>query len=112
MLTEHGVKSNARVKPTSGVLMGQLRAGRRKKTVQCRMCRKAFSTMVERRKHEAGCAGKRDNKVGLVGGSRDGSMPPVEEMGEEEHLEEDDMVNEEAEFIIDENVEETSVGEF
>ncbi|XP_065082216.1 zinc finger protein 37-like [Ochlerotatus camptorhynchus] len=115
MLTEHGVKSNARVKPTSGVLMGQLRAGRRKKTVQCRMCRKVCPTMVERRKHEAGCAEKRD-KVGLVEGSSDGSMPPIEEMGEEEHLEqeeeeEEEMVDEEPDFIIDEDVEEP-VGEF
>ncbi|XP_001653713.2 zinc finger protein 184 [Aedes aegypti] len=119
MLSEHGVKTNARVKPASGMLVGHVRATRRKGPPHCRMCGKECSTLVQRRKHEANCcAGKRVPLV-KISGDRTSRVQQqmVEEMGEEEHLIEDeehledDMVDEELQFVIDEDMDDAAVAE-
>ncbi|XP_058833792.1 zinc finger protein 616-like [Topomyia yanbarensis] len=113
MLMEHGIKSNARVKPKRGLLIGQLRADRRQRTVQCRKCSQSFSSVTERKGHD--CIGTRLNiySGNVLTGPEEcvDSNEPMQmcEMGEEEHLEEvyDNVeINNETEYIISEVMEE------
>ncbi|XP_055607668.1 zinc finger protein 718-like [Uranotaenia lowii] len=82
MLTAHGVRCNVRVKPKDGVLVGQLKRAypsSKRPVKRCGQCGKSFRTAVAWRKH--------------VGSG--GSCTGAGEMGEEEHLENmDDMENE------------------
>ncbi|XP_055624633.1 zinc finger protein 253-like [Toxorhynchites rutilus septentrionalis] len=54
MLVKHGVKTNVRVKPPPGVLLGQLR-GARKRLEQCRKCDIAFPSRALKLQHMAIC---------------------------------------------------------
>ncbi|KXJ80012.1 hypothetical protein RP20_CCG027166 [Aedes albopictus] len=116
MLSEHGEKTNARVKPASGMLVGQLRATRRSGPPRCRMCGRECSTLIQRRKHEAKC-GLLKQRSALLGQVRNdkqsGESQEIEgEMGEEEHLIEDEEEHledemddeEETQFVIDEDI--------
>ncbi|XP_058459144.1 zinc finger protein 62-like [Malaya genurostris] len=108
VLMEHGIKSNARVRPKRGLLIGQLRADRRLREVRCRKCDRNFVSMLERKRHV--CVGN----ISSIGSAEipatseemvnsDGAMF-VSEMGEEEHLEDVDD-NLEIEYIISEETE-------
>ncbi|XP_062542155.1 zinc finger protein draculin-like [Armigeres subalbatus] len=56
MLTKHGLKTNFRVKPIPGVLVGQLRRTR-KRLLQCRKCDIAFTTKAQKVQHMIECNG-------------------------------------------------------
>ncbi|XP_062542175.1 zinc finger and SCAN domain-containing protein 2-like [Armigeres subalbatus] len=107
MLSEHGTKMNARVKPASGMLVGNLRAHRRRNMPpSCRMCGKECTSLMERRKHEAKCGvRKRVPSTKVSNDKPEAGQEPGDEMGEEEHLIEDETV----EFIIDEDAETTGI---
>lgn len=107
MLSEHGIKTNARVRPPSGKLMGNLRAHRRRNVSPlCRMCGKECSSLMDRRKHETICgSGKRGSLLKVSSEKTMVDQESGDEMGEEEHLIEDEMV----EFIIDEDADKGGV---
>ncbi|XP_062704992.1 zinc finger protein 431 [Aedes albopictus] len=54
MLVKHGLKTNARVKPVPGMLLGQLR-GARKRLEQCRKCDIAFPSRALKLQHMMEC---------------------------------------------------------
>ncbi|XP_029725433.2 zinc finger protein 62 homolog [Aedes albopictus] len=54
MWSKHGMKTNFRVKPIPGVLMGQLRKTR-KRLIQCRKCDIAFPTKALKMQHMMEC---------------------------------------------------------
>ncbi|XP_065082095.1 zinc finger protein 62 homolog [Ochlerotatus camptorhynchus] len=54
MWTKHGLRTNDRVKPIPGVLLGQLR-GARKRLEQCRKCDIAFPSRALKLQHMAEC---------------------------------------------------------
>ncbi|XP_055606519.1 zinc finger protein 19-like [Uranotaenia lowii] len=56
MATKHGLKTNDRVKPIPGVLLGQMR-GARKRLEQCRKCDIAFPSRALKLQHLAVCNG-------------------------------------------------------
>ncbi|XP_055624517.1 PR domain zinc finger protein 5-like isoform X2 [Toxorhynchites rutilus septentrionalis] len=108
MLMSHGIKSNARVKPKSGLLVGQQRAGRRH-IIRCRVCKVTFGSMAEKKQHIASCGKTIDVLLPNLA-----KVEPMQ-LGEnvvEEHLEEGqdcedmDMGGEEVEYVISEEVEE------
>ncbi|XP_058461737.1 zinc finger protein 317-like [Malaya genurostris] len=55
MMVKHGMKTNARVKPIPGMLLGQLR-GARKRLEQCRKCDIAFPSKALKLEHLAICS--------------------------------------------------------
>uniref|UniRef100_A0A1Q3EYW1 Putative c2h2-type zn-finger protein n=1 Tax=Culex tarsalis TaxID=7177 RepID=A0A1Q3EYW1_CULTA len=54
MMVKHNLKTNARVKPVPGILLGELR-GARKRLEQCRKCDIAFPTRALKLQHLAVC---------------------------------------------------------
>ncbi|XP_038116354.1 zinc finger protein 135 [Culex quinquefasciatus] len=57
MFLAHGVKTNARVKPKAGVLMGKQRA-MRKPVERCTLCEHVFPTRKTKKAHMETCAGQ------------------------------------------------------
>ncbi|XP_055534843.1 zinc finger protein 141-like [Wyeomyia smithii] len=55
MMVKHGLRTNARVKPIPGVLLGELRAAR-KRLEQCRKCDIAFPSRALKLQHMAVCS--------------------------------------------------------
>nr|XP_019557893.2 zinc finger protein 317-like [Aedes albopictus] len=55
MLVKHNVKTNARVKPIPGMLLGKMR-GTRKRLIQCRKCDIAFPTKALKLQHMMQCS--------------------------------------------------------
>ncbi|KAL9700483.1 hypothetical protein quinque_003924 [Culex quinquefasciatus] len=55
MMVKHNLKTNARVKPVPGILLGELR-GARKRLEQCRKCDIAFPTRALKLQHLAICS--------------------------------------------------------
>lgn len=71
MLTKHGVKINARVKPIPGLLVGRMRA-QRKRVESCPKCERIFATRTLKKQHLETCNvveaiedDSIDNKIGL-----------------------------------------------
>ncbi|XP_065082092.1 zinc finger and BTB domain-containing protein 24-like [Ochlerotatus camptorhynchus] len=56
MLIKHGVRVNVRVKPIPGLLMGQMRA-KRKRIETCPKCEQIFATRTQKKQHMEICAG-------------------------------------------------------
>nr|XP_029732452.1 zinc finger protein 140-like [Aedes albopictus] len=54
MLMKHGIKTNVRVKPTPGLLMGQMRA-QRKRIETCPKCDQIFATRTLKKQHMEIC---------------------------------------------------------
>ncbi|XP_062542143.1 zinc finger protein 425-like [Armigeres subalbatus] len=63
MLIKHGIKTNMRVKPIPGVLLGQLR-GARKRLEQCRKCDIAFPSRALKLQHLIECNRQPELKTG------------------------------------------------
>ncbi|XP_058461901.1 zinc finger protein 431-like [Malaya genurostris] len=60
MLIKHGIKTNVRVKPVPGQLVGYLRA-KRKRVETCSKCEAIFATRLLKRKHMEKCVGMTDD---------------------------------------------------
>ncbi|XP_021697299.1 zinc finger protein 93 isoform X2 [Aedes aegypti] len=62
MLVKHGLKTNVRVKPVPGLLLGQLR-GARKRLEQCRKCDIAFPSRALKLQHMMVCNQSSESQV-------------------------------------------------
>lgn len=56
MFLVHGMKTNVRVKPTQGLLLGQVRA-MRKQAERCPRCEREFPTRNQKKQHMVSCRG-------------------------------------------------------
>lgn len=56
MFLAHGLKTNVRVKPAQGLLLGQLRA-MRKQAERCPRCEQEFQTRNQKKQHMLSCRG-------------------------------------------------------
>ncbi|XP_055607217.1 zinc finger protein 652-like [Uranotaenia lowii] len=75
MFLEHGMKTNVRVKPKQGVLLGQYRA-MRKQAERCPRCGQEFATRNLKKQHMLSCHGTSTVTIGTEQ-QPDGSQPVV-----------------------------------
>ncbi|XP_055535057.1 myoneurin-like [Wyeomyia smithii] len=73
MFIKHGKKSNARVKPIPGQLLGTIRATR-KRIQMCRKCETVFPNRAQRMKHVENCIGPTESTTPAEAASFDSSL--------------------------------------
>ncbi|XP_055630891.1 zinc finger protein 652-like [Toxorhynchites rutilus septentrionalis] len=64
MFLAHGMKTNVRVKPTEGLLLGQVRA-MRKQAERCPKCEQEFPTRNQKKQHMISCRGPNTTPTSL-----------------------------------------------
>ncbi|XP_062542650.1 zinc finger protein 668-like [Armigeres subalbatus] len=75
MFLVHGLKTNVRVKPTEGLLLGQIRA-LRKQAERCPRCEQEFATRNLKKQHMLSCRGP-NTTIGSDAGIIDGASEPA-----------------------------------
>lgn len=89
MFLVHGLKTNVRVKPAQGLLLGQVRA-MRKQAERCPRCEREFPTRNQKKQHMIACRGGEQDFMGaampevipvVMADEGDGEKPAVGERG-------------------------------